>query len=220
MTAAPLTLLLVEDHTIVRQGLRAILEDEPGMQVVGEVSDGRAAVQQAAEGVDVVVMDVALPGLNGIEATRRITERAGAPRVVILSMHSDVEYVVQALRAGAAGYVRKQDADLELVAAVRTGSRDQPFLSPGLDHGLLQELMKRAPAGSDACEFEPLTPREREVIQLVAEGRPNKQIAAVLGIAMRTVEAHRANIMRKLDLTDQAGLVRYAVRKGIVPPNE
>ncbi len=219
----PLTVLLADDHTIVRQGLRAILDAQPDLEVVGEVSDGRSAVREVrAMQPDVVVMDIAMPDLNGIEATRQVTAGPDAPRVIILSMYADVEHVLHALRAGASGYVRKQDADTELVAAVRSGKREDPFLSPSVDRDLLEAHMRRAeaPGGRQPQQYQPLTSREREVLQLVAEGNPNKRIASMLGIAIRTVEAHRASIMRKLDLRDQAGLVRYAVRKRIVPVDE
>ena len=217
------TILLADDHTIVRQGLRALLESEDDLSVVGEVGDGREAVTAVEElRPDVVVMDIALPGLNGIEAARQITSRPGAPRVIMLSMYTDIEYVLHSLQAGASGYVSKQGADTELVAAVRRGVPGDPFLGSEIDRDVLARHMRRARvvAAGARDEYEPLTAREREVLQLVAEGRPNKQIAALLRIAVRTVEAHRANIMRKLDLTDQAGLVRYALRKGIVPMDE
>jgi DNA-binding NarL/FixJ family response regulator len=217
------TVLLADDHTIVRQGLRALLETEPDLKVVGEVSDGREAVAAARTlRPDIVVMDIAMPALNGIEATRQIASGASAPRVIILSMYADVEHLVHALQAGASGYVRKQDADTELVAALRTGTQSQPFLTPTVDRDLVEEHLRRARQRSvrGGEEYDPLTPREREVMQLVAEGEPNKTIAKRLGIAVRTVEAHRASIMRKLDLEDQAGLVRYAVRRGIVSIDE
>jgi two-component system response regulator NreC len=212
-------ILLVDDHTIVRQGLRALLEAEDGLEVVGEVGDGRAALE-AVERLrpDVVVMDIAMPGLNGLEATQRIASMPAAPRVIVLSMYTDLEHVVHALLAGASGYVRKEDADTELVAAVRTGMPRDWFLSPQVDRRLVEQHLRRAQRQEGEAEYELLSPREREVLQLVAEGRLNKQIAVVLGIAERTVEAHRASIMRKLGLTDPAGLVRYAVGKGIVPP--
>jgi len=217
------TVLLADDHTIVRQGLRALLETEPDLKVVGEVSDGREAVAAARTlRPDIVVMDIAMPALNGIEATRQIASGPAPPRVIILSMYADVEHLVHALQAGASGYVRKQDADTELVAALRTGTQDQPFLTPTVDRDLVEEHLRRARLRSvrGGEEYDPLTPREREVMQLVAEGEPNKTIAKRLGIAVRTVEAHRASIMRKLDLEDQAGLVRYAVRRGIVSIDE
>jgi len=212
-------ILLVDDHTIVRQGLRALLEAEDGLEVVGEVGDGRAALDAVQRlRPDVVVMDIAMPGLNGLEATRRIASMPGAPRVIVLSMYADLEHVVHALLAGASGYVRKEDADTELVAAVRTGMPRDWFLSPHIDRRLVEQHLHRAARQEGGAGYEPLSPREREVLQLVAEGRLNKQTALLLGIAERTVEAHRASIMRKLGLTDPAGLVRYAVRKGIVPP--
>ena len=212
-------ILLVDDHTIVRQGLRALLEAEDGLEVVGEVGDGRAALDAVQRlRPDVVVMDIAMPGLNGLEATRRIASMPGAPRVIVLSMYTDLEHVVHALLAGASGYVRKEDADTELVAAVRTGMPRDWFLSPHIDRRLVEQHLHRAARQEGGAGYEPLSPREREVLQLVAEGRLNKQTALLLGIAERTVEAHRASIMRKLGLTDPAGLVRYAVRKGIVPP--
>jgi len=217
------TVLLADDHTIVRQGLRALLEAEPDLKVVGEVSDGREAVAAARTlRPDIVVMDIAMPALNGIEATRQIASGASAPRVIILSMYADVEHLVHALQAGASGYVRKQDADTELVAALRTGTQSQPFLTPTVDRDLVEEHLRRARQRSvrGGEEYDPLTPREREVMQLVAEGEPNKTIAKRLGIAVRTVEAHRASIMRKLSLEDQAGLVRYAVRRGMVSIDE
>lgn len=219
MSENELTIVLADDHTIVRQGLRAILDAEPDFRVVGEVSDGREAVEAAQQlRPSVIVMDVAMPGLNGIAATQQIAALPDPPRVIMLSMHADVEHVVHALQAGAAGYVRKQDADSELVAAVRAGRPDHPFLSPAVNRELLGEHLRRAEVAvaREIEEYDPLTPREHEVLQLVAEGRANKQIAAMLGIAVRTVEAHRANIMRKLNLADHAGLVRYAVRRGIV----
>ena len=217
------TVLLADDHTIVRQGLRALLETEPDLKVVGEVSDGREAVAAARTlRPDIVVMDIAMPALNGIEATRQIASGPSPPRVIILSMYADVEHLVHALQAGASGYVRKQDADTELVAALRTGTQDQPFLTPTVDRDLVEEHLRRARQRSvrGGEEYDPLTPREREVMQLVAEGEPNKTIAKRLGIAVRTVEAHRASIMRKLSLEDQAGLVRYAVRRGMVSIDE
>jgi len=212
------TILIADDHTIVRQGLRALLTAEPGLEVIGEASGGHDAVRLARElGPEVVIMDIALPELNGIEATRQIVALSQVPRVIMLSMYTDLEHVVHSLQAGASGYVRKEDADTELVAAVLTGRPASPFLSPSLNRTVVEEHLRKAEASRDeGGKYEPLTTREREVLQLVAEGRLNKQIAVVLGIAERTVEAHRANIMKKLNLRDRAGLVRYAVRKGIV----
>ena len=219
---AQITVLLADDHTIVRQGLRALLEAEDELRVVGEVGDGRAAVEMADTlSPDVVVMDIAMPGMNGLEATRRIAGTPSGPRVVVLSMYGDVEYVVHALQAGAAAYVLKKDADSELVTAIRAGRTEAPYLSPSIDRRLVEEQLRKSRASAARAEqYDPLTAREREVLQLVAEGRPNKKIATMLGIAVRTVEVHRSNIMRKLGVSDQAGLVRYAVRKGIVSADE
>jgi len=215
------TVVLADDHTIVRQGLCAILGAHPEVQVVGEASDGREAVQLTAElQPEVVVMDIAMPKLNGLEATRRIAAKQPNVRVLVLSMYTDIEHVVHALQAGACGYVRKEDADTELMEAIQAARPDEPYLSPAIDKEAVHEHLRRAAKQEPDEEYEPLTPREREVLQLVAEGYANKQIARLLSIAIRTVEEHRAHIMHKLDLTDQAGLVRYAIRKGIVSPEE
>jgi two-component system response regulator NreC len=216
-----LKVVVAEDHTIVRQGLCAIVGAQPDVQVVGEATDGREAVRLVAElQPDVVVMDIAMPGLNGLEATRQLATRHPAVRVVILSMYTDVEHVLHALRVGACGVVRKEDADTELMNAIRRARPREPYLSPAIDAEAVRQHLARAARQSANGEYDPLTPREHEVLQLVAEGHGNKQIARVLSISVRTVEEHRAHIMRKLALTDQAGLVRYAVRKGIVPPDQ
>ena len=219
---AQITVLLADDHTIVSQGLRALLAAEDELRVVGEVGDGRAAVEMAGSlSPVVVIMDIAMPGLNGLEATRRIAGTPSGPRVVVLSMYGDVEHVVHAVQAGAAAYVLKKDADSELVTAIRAGRTESPYLSPSIDRRLVEEQLRKSRASAARAEqYNPLTAREREVLQLVAEGRPNKQIAIMLGIAVRTVEVHRSNIMRKLGVSDQAALVRYAVRKGIVSADE
>ena len=216
-----LRVLVVDDHTIVRQGLCAIIDAQPDVEVVGEANDGREAVRLVAElQPDVVVMDIAMPGLNGLEATRQLATRHRDVRVVILSMYTDIEHVLRALQVGACGVVRKQDADSELMEAIRRAQPEQPYLSPAIDTVAVREHLARAAKQDAEAEYDPLTPREREVLQLVAEGHPNKQIARLLSISIRTVEEHRAHMMRKLSLTDQASLVRYAVRKGIVPPEQ
>jgi len=197
------SVLVADDHTIVRQGLCAILDAHPDVEVIGQASDGREAMRLVEElEPDVVVMDIAMPKLNGLEATRRIAER-----------HPNVQ-------VGACGYVRKEDADGELIDAIQSARPGAPYLSPAIDEEAVREHLQRAAKQDADAEYDPLTPREREVLQLVAEGNPNKQIARILSIAVRTVEEHRAHIMRKLDIPDQAGLVRYAVRKGIVSPEQ
>jgi len=215
--------ILADDHMIVRRGLRAVLEAEPDISVIGEADNGREAVALASRlQPDAVVMDIAMPMLNGIEATRQLRESASTAAIVILSMYADMEHIVHALQAGAVGYVLKQDADTELVAALREGTRERPFLTRSIDRELVLEHVRRAQTSGQRSGDGPelLTPREREVVQLVAEGRPNKEIARTLGIAIRTVEVHRASAMRKLGVTDQAALVRYAVRLGLVPAEE
>jgi len=215
------SVLVADDHTIVRQGLCAILDAHPDVEVIGQASDGREAMRLVEElEPDVVVMDIAMPKLNGLEATRRIAERHPNVLVLILSMYTDIEHVVHALQVGACGYVRKEDADGELIDAIQSARPGAPYLSPAIDEEAVREHLQRAAKQDADAEYDPLTPREREVLQLVAEGNPNKQIARILSIAVRTVEEHRAHIMRKLDIPDQAGLVRYAVRKGIVSPEQ
>jgi DNA-binding NarL/FixJ family response regulator len=210
------TILLADDHHIVRQGLVALLSAESGFEVVGEASDGREAVQMAEDlKPDVVVMDVGMPTLNGIEATRRVTQKLAGTKVVILSMYKREEYAVQALRSGAMAFVVKDSAVSELVKAVRTVMEGKPYLSPALG--------MRAPASTKMgpevkTPFETLTPREREILQLIAEGNTNKQIGKQLFISVKTVETHRLHIMQKLDLHDVASLTRFALTHGLVTP--
>ncbi|MGD8239997.1 MAG: response regulator transcription factor [Armatimonadota bacterium] len=213
--------VVADDHTIVRQGLCSILNAHPDVEVVGEASDGREAVRLVDElQPDIVIMDIAMPQLNGLEATRQIASRHPDVRVLVLSMYTDIEHVVHALQAGACGYVRKEDADAELIDAIQSARLTEPYLSPATDGEAVREHLARAAKQDGDDVYDPLTPREREVLQLVAEGHPNKQIARILSIAVRTVEEHRAHIMRKLELTDQAGLVRYAIRRGIVSSDQ
>ena len=209
------TILLADDHHIVRQGLVKLLEAESRFKVVGQASDGREAIRMAEElKPDIVVMDVGMPSLNGIEATRRVTHKLASTKVVILSMYKREEYAVQALRAGAMGFVVKESAVDELVQAVDTVMAGKTYLSPAL--GLKVPTPGR---GREAkSPFEMLTPREREVLQLIAEGHTNKQIAKQLFISVKTVETHRLHIMQKLDLHDVASLTRYALTHGLVTP--
>ncbi len=209
--------LLADDHRIVRQGLRALLSAQPDVVVVGETGDGREAVQLAGSlQPDVVVMDISMPLLSGIEATRQIVSRTPEVAVVILSMHGGDEYVLQALRAGALGYVLKQSADVELIMAIRAARRGESFLSPAIAHTVIKAYLQRAEAPQVQDRYELLTEREREVLQLVAEGKSVREIADLLCISPRTAATHKANLMTRLDIHHTAGLVRFAIRCGVV----
>lgn len=207
--------LLADDHALVRAGFRALLEGLPGIQVVGEAGNGREAlnlIQQTRP--DVVLMDIAMSGLNGLEATARATRDNPHVRVIILSMHANEEYVLQALRAGAAGYLIK-DADLaELELAVRAVARGETYLSPAVSKHVIAEYLRRT--AGEPSPLSLLTPRQREILQLIAEGLTTKEIAHTLGISVKTVETHRAALMERLDIHDVPGLVRFAVRTGLV----
>jgi DNA-binding NarL/FixJ family response regulator len=205
-------IVLADDHSVVRQGFRRILEAQPDMDIVGEASNGREALEQAAKLTpDVVVMDVAMPELNGIEATRRLSEATPHSRVLALSMHKDSVYVREILRAGARGYLLKDAVDEDLIAAVRAVSRGEGYLSPGVADAVLTDYRQHV---SDPIDL--LTSREREVLQLIAEGKTNKDIATLLNLSVYTVDAHRGRVMEKLNLHSTGELVRFAIRKGLV----
>jgi DNA-binding NarL/FixJ family response regulator len=210
--------LLADDHTVVRQGLRALLEVEPDMVVGGEAETGRQAVQLADKlRPDVIVMDIAMPLLNGLEATRQIIKTIPAAKVLVLSSYSDDEYVHQLTGAGAVGYLLKQTAAAELIKAVREVSKGNTFFSPSISRRLLDHYRATYLGGAPLKKpTELLTSREMEVLQLIAEGKPNKQIAAELCISIKTVEKHRQQVMNKLDIHDIAGLTRYAISRGII----
>ena len=214
MTA--LRILLADDHTVVRQGLRKVLEERPEWQVVAEAGDGREAVRLAEEfKPDVAVVDVAMPLLNGIETTRQIMRRAPQTKVLVLSMYSDEAYVIQMLKAGATGYLLKDSADVDLLQAVQAVSQGKSFFSPAVARLMSDDYARQR--GEDAVDrYESLSGREREIFQLVAEGKTNKEIAALLFISPSTVETHRARIMEKLDLHSAAEIVLYAVRRGVI----
>ena len=215
---SPLRILIVDDHAVVRRGVRALLESQDGWQVVGEAATGREAVELALHlEPDVIVMDVSLPELNGLEATRRILKQSPRIEIVMLTMHYSEELAQNALQAGARGYVLKSDADQDLVAAVEHLRQHRPFLTSAVTEIVLNDYVGRSNAATDALHSA-LTARERELIQLIAEGRSNKEAARALGIKVKTVEAHRANIMRKLRLRTLTDLVRYAIRNQIVLP--
>lgn len=209
--------LLAEDHTIVRKGLRALLEGVASIEVVGEAADGREALAQVEQSpADVVLMDLTMPGLSGLEATRQIKERFPQIRVLVLTMHADEEYIFQVLRAGASGYLVKQAAPEELVAAIHAVYQGASFLSPTISKRVIDEYVRRAEEGVVTDPYDKLTPREREVLQLIAEGHSNREIAEQLTISIKTVESHRAHLMEKLDLHNTAELTRYAIRKGLI----
>jgi len=208
--------LLAEDHTVVRQGLRKILESDPEIEISGEVGDGRGAVEAAKRlRPTVVVIDIGLPGLNGIEATNQITKGVHGVSVLILSMHSDGVYVRQGLKAGAKGYLLKDSEDLDLIKAVKSLAGGGSYFSPSVSKVLLDGYLSD---GGDAAEdaLARLTGREREVLQLISEGKTNKEIAHILSLSINTVESHRKHFMEKLDLHNTAEIVRFAIRKGIV----
>jgi DNA-binding NarL/FixJ family response regulator len=214
----PIRVALADDHTLVRAGIRALLEQLPDVQVVAEASDGHDAVYVVATTQpDVVLMDIAMPGLNGLEATRRLVKEFPAIRVLILSMHKNEEYVWQALRAGAVGYLLK-DADLaELALALTAVTRGETYLSPPISKQVIREYVQRV--GGEETGLEQLTPRQREILQLIAEGHTTKAIAQRLGLSVKTVETHRVQMMERLDIHEIAGLVRYAIRMGVVLPD-
>jgi len=218
---AKIGVLLVDDHTLVRKGLRSLLEGEEGMEVLGEAQDGREAIQKVEElHPDVVLMDIAMPVLNGLEATRQIKKRFPEVRVVALTMHAAEEYIFRILRAGASGYVVKQAAPAELVSAIEVVYRGDSFLSPSISSKVVEEYIRQAELMAEADGYDRLTGRERQVLQLIAEGHPNREIAELLHISATTVASHRAHLMEKLGIHSTAGLTQYAVRRGLVTPVE
>ena len=209
-------ILLADDHTLMRSGIRALLEDEPGLTVIGEAEDGRSAVAQACKlGPDLVIMDIAMPLLNGLEATRQIRQQCPHVRVLILSMHDNEEYIRQVLEAGAMGYILKDAAARELISAIRSVYRGEAVLSPAVTRLVIEDYLRWGGTRPQA-ESDGLSPREREVLQLIAEGYTNKQIAEILSISIKTVQAHRNNLMGKLDLHDRGELIKYAIQKKII----
>ncbi len=213
----PIRILLADDHGIVRRGLHYLLERSPGMQVIGEAADGREAVRLAEEtSPDVVIMDIAMPNLNGIEATAQIVKKNPKAGVIILSMHSDEAYLVRALSAGARGYLLKDSAEADLIRAVQAVSQGRPFFSPAISQTLLEDYVRRLQQENLQDSYDLLTDREKEVLQLLAEGKSNKEAATLLSLSLYTVETHRANLMQKLGLHNTAEIVLYAVRKKII----
>jgi two-component system response regulator NreC len=210
-------ILLADDHTVMRRGLRVLLERQAGFSVVGEAADGAEAVELAAkEKPDVAVLDIGMPTLNGIEAARRIVEKNPSTAVVILSMHSDESYVLRTLKAGARGYLLKDAPESDLINAIHAVHQGKAFFSPAISKMLVEDYMRQMQQRGIEDSYELLTPREREILQLLGEGKSNKEIATKLELSLYTVETHRSNMLDKLNLHSTAELILYAVRKGIV----
>jgi DNA-binding NarL/FixJ family response regulator len=213
----PIRILLADDHNVIRRGLRLLLESQPGFSVVGEAADGRQAVEQAeALKPDVVVLDIAMPNLSGTEAAQRIVESMPGTAIVILSMHSDEGYVLRALKAGAKAYLVKDSAESDLIDAIKAVSQGKAFFSPEVSKMLVDDYVREIRARGVNDSYELLTAREREVLHLLAEGKSNKDIAALLKLSLFTVETHRRNLQEKLNLHSLAELILYAVRKGLI----
>ena len=210
-------IVLADDHTVVRKGLRLLLESVPQFQVVADAADGRRAVALVEEHrPDVVVMDIAMPILNGIEAARQISIKAPQTAIVFLSMHSDEAYVIKALKAGARAYLLKDSAENDLINAVKAVSEGKSFFSPAVSKMLAEDYMRQMREHGVDDSFDLLTTREREILQLLAEGKSNKEVAGMLNLSLYTVETHRSNIFQKLNLHSTADLILYAVRKGVI----
>jgi DNA-binding NarL/FixJ family response regulator len=206
--------LIADDHGIVRSGLRLLLERQPDIEVVAEAADGAEARELALrEHPDLAILDVKMPKLTGLQATREIKQQAPDISVLILSMHDDERYLFEALKAGASGYVLKTQADTDLLEAIRAVERGEPFLTPEAQRALIKDVLERGTVSE-----EELTPREEEIVKLVAEAHTNREIAEILHLSEKTVENHRANAMRKLGMRDRVELVRYAIRRGLIEP--
>lgn len=214
-----LRILVADDHELLRRGVRALLETHAGWEVCDEAVDGREAVEKAIRlRPDLVILDIWMPGLNGLEAARRIRKEAPGSEILILTMHDSEQVVQEVLAAGARGYVLKSDASRDLVAAVEALSHHKTFFTPSVTEMVLQNYLGGGSGAAEQGEISLLTPREREVVQLLAEGRSNKEVADVLRISVRTAETHRTNIMRKLDCHSLSDLTRYAIRNNIINP--
>ncbi len=210
-------ILLADDHGIVRRGLKSLLESQPGLEVIGEAADGLEAVRLCGElSPDLLIVDISMPLMNGIEVASRAQKLEPAPGVIILSMHVDESYIMRALGAGARGYLVKDATDEDLIPAVRAVAAGKPFFSPTVAAVLMEDYVRQLRARGLSDSYDLLTDREREVLQLLAEGRSNKEVAALLDVGLSTVETHRANLMQKLNLHNTAEIVLYAVRKGII----
>ena len=213
----PVRIVLADDHTVMRNGLRLLLERQPHLKVVGEAADGRQAVALSeSANPDVVIMDIGMPNLNGIEAARQIVNHNPRTAIAILSMHSDESYVIRALKAGARAYLLKDSAEADLLAAVRALTEGKSFFSPAISKILVEDYMRQLESRGAEDTYELLTNREREILQLLAEGRTNKEVANMLNLSLYTVETHRMHILQKLNMHSVPELILYAVRKGII----
>jgi DNA-binding NarL/FixJ family response regulator len=210
--------LLADDHALVRAGVRRILDDDPGLQVVAEAADGNEALQTAlAEPIDLAVLDVSMPKLTGLHVARHLSEQRPSTRVLMLSVHDNEEFLFEALRAGASGYVLKSAAENDLLTACHAALRGEPFLYPAALRALIRDHIERSERGEGQFDG-PLSPRETEIVKLIAEGHTSRQIGQLLSISENTVERHRANVLEKLGLRDRVALTLYAVRRGLVEP--
>src|SRR5256714_9200490 len=211
-------ILLADDHTVVRRGLRLVLDAEPDLEVVAEADDGAQAVDRAlAEDVHLAILDVTMPRMTGLQATHELRRRKPDLKILILTMHESEQHLYEALKAGASGYVLKSVADLDLVRACRAAMRGEPFLYPGAINALIRDYIERGP-DPDRDRVDPLTPRENEVLKLIAESHTSREIAELLVISEKTVERHRSNILEKLGARDRVALTRYAIRRGLIEP--
>jgi DNA-binding NarL/FixJ family response regulator len=210
--SAGVRILIADDHGIVRSGLKLLLDRQPDMQVIAEAEDGVDALEKTiAERPDLAILDVSMPRMTGLQATHEIKKQAPGTHVLILSMHDDERYLFEALRAGASGYVLKRAADQDLLDAIRAAARGEPFLTPAAQQTLIRDFLERG-------EQPELTPREEEIVKLIAEAHTNREIAEILHLSEKTVESHRANVLQKLGMRDRVELVRYAIKHGLVEP--
>ena len=213
----PIRVLLADDHGVVRKGLRFLLSQDPEIEVAGEAEDGREAVRLAAELLpNIVIMDIAMPQLNGLDAAQQITKTHPRIAVIILSMYSDEEFLIRALTAGAKGYLLKDSAEADVLRAVHAVAQGRTYFTPSIAHTLLEDYMRRLQQEGVQDRYDLLTDREREVLQLLAEGRSNKDVAALLNLSIHTIDTHRTNFMQKLGLHNTAEIVIYAMRKKII----
>jgi two-component system response regulator NreC len=212
-----ITVILAEDHTIVRKGIRSLLDNEADIEVIGEAENGREAIEKVEQlSPDIILMDSTMPILNGLEATRQIGKRFPEVKVLVLTMHTNEEYIFQFLQVGASGYLVKQSAPNELVAAIHAVFQGDYYLSPSISKTVIEEYVRQAKAAGSEDSYETLTDREREVLQLITEGYSNREVAEQLHISVKTVGVHRINLMHKLNIHNMTELTKYAIRKGII----